>query len=415
MANEAVKVVERENRACAIWTNSYTSKPSGISKGNNSPTPHITHASARTRLLISKPLNKQLFHRRLDSGSEFHSNMPPSVIQPPTRKRRRAPRRRPPLPDPSTQYHTSRTFQLYPHKAPPLPAGKPKDMVFSETQSEAETEINGRLANCEAHRMQPLTPTPTLKVVLEQPLSTGLRDLRYAQVWKVRGRGQTMVARFYDPLFVYDEANKFDIFKHIDRAVALEANAYDALQELQGGLIPRFVGCFLMMAEKRSVQVVLLEFVSGRDLLHYHPGDDEPVCDNHRVAHGDIAGRNIILKESTVSPTPFCDNASCQLRFRFPTESLLQQMNNPGGPEADYSKVTVQQLNSLPIAIIDFEDIETVDERVADSAQSAAKCGGEPYPKKWFEDVSTPGKQRKGFMRKWCMEDFGWLPSNYDS
>ncbi|KAJ7674047.1 hypothetical protein DFH06DRAFT_902167, partial [Mycena polygramma] len=127
----------------------------------------------------------------------------------------------------------------------------------------------------------------------------------------------TMVARFYDPLFVYDEADKFDIFKHIDRAVALEAHAYDALQELQGGLIPRFVGCFLMMAEKRNVQVVLLEFVSGRDLLLYQPGEAEPVCDMHRMAvidaillayhccilrgiqHGDIAGRNIILKDST--------------------------------------------------------------------------------------------------------------------
>ncbi|KAJ7674049.1 hypothetical protein DFH06DRAFT_1173868 [Mycena polygramma] len=222
--------------------------------------------------------------------------------------------RRPHLPDPSTQYRVSRKFLLYQHEAPTKPAGERKSMLFSD--ADRQREINGgRLDNCRLYTVQPLGPDPTLEDILEQPLTT-----RYAQVWKVQCEGRTMVARFYDPLFAgaSDRNLKFDVFKHIDRAVAMEVHAYKALQDLQGVLVPRFLGCFLTMVaapdgiagKERSVQVVLLEFVPGRDLHRYKAGDDEPVCDMHKVAvldaillanylfvlrgiqHADLAGRS---------------------------------------------------------------------------------------------------------------------------
>ncbi|KAJ6494077.1 hypothetical protein C8R47DRAFT_1118286 [Mycena vitilis] len=337
-----------------------------------------------------------------------------------------------PLPDPSTQYHTSRKFLLYQHEAPTKPVGERNSWRFSDADRQRESK-GGRLDNCRLYTVQPLSPDPTLEVTLEQPLTK-----RFAQVWKVQCQGRTMVARFYDPLFVRDECQKFDIFKQIDRAVALEVYAYKALHDLQGTLVPRFVGCFLTMVaapdvieDKRSVQVILLEFVPGRDLYRFQPTADKPVCDMHRVAifdavllanhlfivrdiqHTDLVGRNVILKDRPLSPTPFCDDASCQLRFHFPTESLVQKMNALGGAVADYSKLTLQQLNSLPIAVIDFEDYATVEERITKYAPLFARRGWPPRTREWMEVKSTPESTREGYMIRWDTEQLNWLPSTW--
>ncbi|KAJ6483604.1 hypothetical protein C8R47DRAFT_1281820 [Mycena vitilis] len=337
--------------------------------------------------------------------------------------------------DPSTQYRVSRKFLLYQHEAPTKPAGERNSLLFSD--ADRQREINGgRLDNCRLYTVQPLSPHPTLEVVLEQPLTT-----RYAQVWKVQCEGRTMVARFYDPLFAAASDKKFDVFRRIDRAVAMEVHAYKALQDLQGILVPRFVGCFLTMVaaapnalqEKRSVQVILLDFVPGQDLHRYKPGDGEPVCDTHKVAvldaillanylfllrgiqHADLAGRNVILKDSALSSTPFCNDASCQLRFRFPSHSLVQSMNALGGPEADYSKLTLQQLESLPITVIDFEEYQTIDERLERFARITRHFGGRSYSRKDIEGFTTPESQRKEYMQMWAEERLGWLPNTaYD-
>ncbi|KAJ7226662.1 hypothetical protein GGX14DRAFT_348117, partial [Mycena pura] len=185
-------------------------------------------------------------------------------------------------------------------------------------------EPNGRLENCRRHTVQP-AGRPTRELSLLQPLATGLSDLRYAQVWKVESEGEEVVARFYDPLYVHDDTQRYDIFKHIDNAVANEMRAYGALADLQGILVPRFIGCFLTMVAapqglegvfpERSVLVILLEFIPGDSLRHLNPTPTRPVCDMHKAAildaallaahllvlrgvrHSDMAERNIILKE----------------------------------------------------------------------------------------------------------------------
>ncbi|KAJ7171212.1 hypothetical protein C8R46DRAFT_183293 [Mycena filopes] len=336
------------------------------------------------------------------------------------------PSTRPGLSTPSAQYYISAKFRLYEHETPTRPEGDWEDLLFSEDDLALELQPNGRLENCRRHTVQPASPHSSFEVVLEQPLATGLADLRYAQVWKVRcASGRTLVARFYDPLYVDDDSQTYDIFKHIDRAIALEAFAYHALEDLQGVIVPRFVGSFLTLVaasqvnqDKRSVQVVLLEFIPGCDLARFDSGDVVPVCDMHKMAvidaaliaaylfalrgirHLDLTERNIILKDEPhlPSPPPFCSDSACRLRFRCPSESLIQTLNTPGQPEFDYSTLTSQQLNSLPIAVIDFEYITPFDELMAESDRIVARWGGQGFTKESLLEAATPEQFKSAFL-----------------
>lgn len=95
-------------------------------------------------------------------------------------------------------------------------------MEFSQEDLDIDMQPNGRLENCRRHAArQAATIHPSTEISLEQPLSTGLSDLRYTQVWKVLCMGKPMVARFFDPLYVDDCTGRCDVSKCIDRAVAL--------------------------------------------------------------------------------------------------------------------------------------------------------------------------------------------------
>ncbi|KAJ7438141.1 hypothetical protein B0H11DRAFT_2105856 [Mycena galericulata] len=348
---------------------------------------------------------------------------------------------RSPLPDPSAQYLMAATFDLYYHNPPTRPAGS--RWRLDERDLKLEKEPNGRLINCGLHTLQgPLPKRPAFKVNLQESLATGLRDLRYAQVWKVECDGKFLVARFYDPLYVLDVAQKFDVFKHIDNAVALETHGYGALADMQGTLLPRCVGCFFTMVpapagvehkfDKRSVQVVLLEFIPGCTLLSVSPGPERPVCDMHRTAimdavlliwhllilrglkHLDLVERNLILKQRPESERPFCESACCEMRFKFPTQSLVQKLDGPDQPALDYSTLTPQQIDSLPIAVIDFEDICLVDDMIADMQREIARSGIDfPYSKQHFEEKSRPARRRELFFSEWWALGTTWLPSTY--
>ncbi|KAJ7075932.1 hypothetical protein B0H15DRAFT_609990 [Mycena belliarum] len=196
------------------------------------------------------------------------------------------------LPDPMKQYHVSRKFGLQAHLPPPVPEEGLRRMLFSQEDLDIEMQPNGRLENCRRHAVRPATIHPSIEISLEQPLTTGLSDLRCAQVWKVMCMGKPMVARFFDPLYVEDLTGRCDIFKRIDRAVALECMAYKALENLQGAIVPRFVGCFLTMVAapdgvennfERGVYVLLMEFIPGHD-LRSPPEDEDYLCDLHKAA-----------------------------------------------------------------------------------------------------------------------------------
>ncbi|KAJ6483602.1 hypothetical protein C8R47DRAFT_1217682 [Mycena vitilis] len=332
-------------------------------------------------------------------------------------------RRPPTLPDPSTEYHVSRPFALYEPSA--QTAG---DLQHTFYDGKApEIHPNGGQEN----RCPSMIPSPpALEVTLEEALACDPTAVRDVQVWKVQCGGEMMVGRFYDPLYAAQNDS--------DRSIlAKEISAYEALRDLQGVIIPRFLGCFSTtiapsnaVPDERSVQVVLLGYIPGRDLrLPTHSRHDEPACDKHKAAvfdavlladhlmfmrgilHMDLTARNIILKDGPLSSAPFCDDISCPLRFKTPTESLVQRMQ--AQKETDYSKLTLHQLHSLPIAVIDLEYIETLDDRIAGNMEwlEALGCSPDDGPSRQeLIDLSSPENGRELFMKSWTRE---WTPSTY--
>ncbi|KAJ7708230.1 hypothetical protein B0H17DRAFT_1273986 [Mycena rosella] len=82
------------------------------------------------------------------------------------------------------------------------------------------------------------------------------------------------------------------------------------------------------------------------------------------VHHLDIAEKNIILKPKPLSPRPFCDDLNCQLRFTVPAKSLVQEFDIPGQPAFNYRTLTLAQIESLPIVVINFGHISLLEEIV---------------------------------------------------
>ncbi|KAJ7620938.1 hypothetical protein FB45DRAFT_1061993 [Roridomyces roridus] len=299
-----------------------------------------------------------------------------------------------PLPDPSTQYGVGATFELFAHVAPPPKEDGSGRVKFTKADCAVESQPDGRLQHCSQYTVQPHSKYPSHQIILRKGLSIGLSHLRFAQVWMVECDGRTMLARFYDPLYVLDDTGAYNIFLQTNERVETEVAAYTALSRFQGSLIPRFFGYFLAMVPAppgledrfppRSVQVVLLEFFPGESLRALGAGQDEKdededcdpqrdihftfVCDEHKTAildavrlanhlfilsgvqHIDLLDRNVLLKETRPSHTAFCSSAECALQHRLCTESLITQLASQSGAEpVDYSVLTLQQIDSLPI------------------------------------------------------------------
>ncbi|KAJ7606604.1 hypothetical protein FB45DRAFT_1136695 [Roridomyces roridus] len=241
----------------------------------------------------------------------------------------------------------------------------------------------GHLSNCGNHFVAPLPGSTTLQIKLVEPLSTASRhkDPPFPEVWKVQCGEQTYVARIYDPLYVEDDEGFYDIFLFFTRSLVNEYKAYELLKDVQGNLVPRYIGSFLSIIdtvpedypsirwmhhtplppsvpipEKRSVFVTLLQYIPGEDLRH---SSEWSICAPHkavirrsaciagreflrRIWHYDLAERNTILKAGSPSQEPFCDDVSCKLRWQTPT-TLLRELH-PSIPS--------------PITIIDMEDTD---------------------------------------------------------
>ncbi|KAJ7606607.1 hypothetical protein FB45DRAFT_1068300 [Roridomyces roridus] len=213
----------------------------------------------------------------------------------------------------------------------------------------------------------PLPGSATLQIKLIEPLTAASRekDPPFPEVWKVQSGDQTYVARIYDPLYVEDDGF-YDIFLFCARSLVKEYKSYELLKDVQGNLVPRYIGCFLSIIdtppsvpipEKRSVFVTLLQYIPGEDLRH---SSEWSICASHRAAvrrsgciadrelarcqiwHQDLAERNTILKVGPPSKEPFCHDLSCKLRWQTPA-TLLRELH-PTIPS--------------PIAIIDFEHVD---------------------------------------------------------
>jgi hypothetical protein len=184
----------------------------------------------------------------------------------------------------SSVYRPGAVFQLYTQKPPAVPLLPP---YFGEAGLELEQTL-GRLQNCHLHNVSPPSELPpSLSVTLSSPFAVGIRE-RITQVWKVTGSSGPLTARFYDPLYFEDPDGLVDPFISIDLAVASETAAYNQLQQVQGDVVPQFYGLFLcpIPSQRRSIYVVLLEYIHGEDLATLRDGG---LCSEHRNAIRDAA------------------------------------------------------------------------------------------------------------------------------
>ncbi|KFX93744.1 hypothetical protein O988_06632 [Pseudogymnoascus sp. VKM F-3808] len=123
-----------------------------------------------------------------------------------------------------------------------------------------------------------------------------------------------ILAKIYDPLY-FNHIQDVDIFRYTDFCYRRETAAYKQLDDLQGGVIPKYYGSFTITLShtgetSRDVRLVLLEIVPGPSMDKLDPSsfkqserqeimkavvDSERAVHAHKVVHRDIHPRNILL------------------------------------------------------------------------------------------------------------------------
>ncbi|KAK2880684.1 hypothetical protein FQN49_000453 [Arthroderma sp. PD_2] len=126
----------------------------------------------------------------------------------------------------------------------------------------------------------------------------------------------TILAKFYDPLYYNHVQDDVDPFLGAEYNYSHETAAYAALSELQGHAIPKYYGSFALelpvngYKTKRFVTLILLELVQGVPMREIDPAglpraqrqqimkgiiDADTAVYTHRILHGDVHPRNIII------------------------------------------------------------------------------------------------------------------------
>ena len=178
-----------------------------------------------------------------------------------------------------------------------------------------------------------------------------------------------------------------------DHSIAAEVESYRRLAPLQGTKVPRFYGFFAAVVpgqESRTVYIILIELVPGRDVSAIVPPDaTENLCANHKVSivdaslglffdvlacgvrQYDMKSRNVILRPqahvpSLIPGTRFCDTEECMLAF-----------------EVD--------CNDLDLVMVDFEFVEFKEPDPSLGEDSVKKMHTEAvqseYLERWLENA----------------------------
>ncbi|KAK0469167.1 uncharacterized protein EV420DRAFT_1472442 [Desarmillaria tabescens] len=262
--------------------------------------------------------------------------------------------------DPNAIYLPSARYDLYPAKPPRFPKGN--KWCKHDNRSRQRQRANGSFALCLTNRIRiPARSPPPLSITLSQKLCGGLRE-HVTHVWtatasfsKPKKAPTTVVAKFYDPLYFNDSDGTTitDPLRLATWSAASEVRAYEKLEPLQGTSIPRCLGLYATRfheQESRTVYVLLLEHVSGKDLRYLcRQGDSEQevlgdyLCDKHRdaifssifqlamdsislgVFHEDLAPRNIIVRPPA-HRGPFCSAERCPVRLAIDADSVQAVM-----------------------------------------------------------------------------------------
>ena len=91
-------------------------------------------------------------------------------------------------------------------------------------------------------------------------------------------KGQSIVAKIYDPLYFYDDDGYVNSLACVDKHYTHEAGIYAALSDLQGSMIPRYYGSFSIdipidSSTMRSVRLILIELIPGLSMRDLDPSE----------------------------------------------------------------------------------------------------------------------------------------------
>ena len=272
-----------------------------------------------------------------------------------------------PIPKLDETYHPGAALDLYAWQLPTPPTSTRS--TYEDGQP-SPTQLSERYNKSIAERVTlPSTP-PAVSITLEKRFDSSTR--RVPHVWSARVQGSSshaaamtttitttaypprLVAKIYDPVFFDDDETQWaDPFVLRDLSVSCEVEAYQRLGPLQGTKVPWFYGYFaaaLPAQHGRTVYIVLLEEVPGRDLRAIVPPDvTENVCAKHKdaiidaalrlffdilacgVDQQDMQSRNVILRPQkhvslSASGTQFCDTKKCLLALDVDCDDLHMSM-----------------------------------------------------------------------------------------
>ncbi|PYH81840.1 hypothetical protein BO82DRAFT_283372 [Aspergillus uvarum CBS 121591] len=190
------------------------------------------------------------------------------------------------LPKPSSPYTPGWRFQAQSH-APLAPTPVVRECCISSKNEQEEKEQLSPVERCVKRLPLPgnegddtisLEVTGTLKAGdghNSQVLTVEVLDSTSTSLPR---KGTSLVAKISDPLYFEDDEGYLDPFRCIDKYDTHEANAYQALRELQGRGIPIYFGSYTLSlpvdeGRSRAVRMILMEYVSGVTMADAQPGD----------------------------------------------------------------------------------------------------------------------------------------------
>ncbi|PBK87305.1 hypothetical protein ARMGADRAFT_1016793 [Armillaria gallica] len=251
--------------------------------------------------------------------------------------------------DPKVIYVPGASYPLYTVQIPDFPEGD--KWCRHNKQSLQRQRTDGVYTLCLADRIH-LPLSPSLTITLSQNLCGGIRE-HVTHVWTATSSNATVVAKFYDPLYFRDSYDNTDPLRLAAWSAASEVRAYEELQSLQGTCIPRCLGLYATafpQQEGRTVYVLLLEHITGKDLRHLCKEADERekivadfLCEKHRdvifstifrlamdfiqlgVFQSDLAPRNIIVRPPA-HRGPFCSIERCPARHEIDADNVQAVM-----------------------------------------------------------------------------------------
>ena len=132
-------------------------------------------------------------------------------------------------------------------------------------------------------------------------------------------KGQLVVAKLYDPMYIDDDEFYVNPFLVADKEYTHEVAAYRAFSDFQGSTIPQYYGSYSLdipletMENKRSVRLILIQYIpgismqkaiSGQFSLEFRQNIMKSLVESDTLVYAknillrDLHPRNVIMTES---------------------------------------------------------------------------------------------------------------------